>query len=368
MMRRILAICFVLLSLVCSVPARATIIGHVEADGVTSLPQVMMDLVGDQRWLFAHASVGANMVEGMTALHTENATRYQLVFQTYGDGSQIYPPPAVTVPGTVYDAPRGNPGWSAKFAMFDSAVRNLGWRSPKIDIAMNKLCYIDTDADVSAYLTSMTALESGYPATVFVYMTMPLQSGSGADGANILATNYNNAVRAHCAAAGRILLDIADIESYDTSGNHNTFVYQGHTYERMWSGYTTDGGHLNALGSRRVALGWYAAAAAIGNTSSVETDADLNDGLAIRGIAPNPSAGSATILFRLPVAGVARMDLHDPQGRLVATLVDEVLPAGEHTIAWSGHDARGAHLPAGVYLLLLRTGDGIRSRTLTLVR
>jgi hypothetical protein len=368
MMRQILAASLLLVSLMSAGTTRATIIGHVEADGVTSLPQTTMDSIGDQRWLFAHASVGANMVDGMTTLHGENALRYQLVFQTYGDGSQIYPPPAVTVPGTVYDAPRGNPGWAAKFAMFDNAVRNLGWRSPKIDIAMNKLCYIDTDADANAYIASMTALESSYPATVFVYTTMPLQSGAGADGANILATNYNNAVRAHCAGPGRILLDIADIESYDTSGNHNTFVYLGHTYERMWSGYTTDGGHLNALGSRRVALGWYAAAAAIGNTSGVGTGETLDGGLTISAIAPNPTAGSTIIHFQLPSAGSLRLELYDPQGRFVATLADERVQAGVHAIAWNGRDRNGEALPAGVYLVLLRTDDGIRSRTLTLVR
>jgi hypothetical protein len=58
--------------------------------------------------------------------------------------------------------------------------------------------------------------------------------------------------------------------------------------------------------------------------------------------------------------------VHDVQGRLVATLRDEPMEAGGHTVSWSGLDERGAPAPAGVYLAVL-TANGER-RTQRLVR
>lgn len=255
----------ILTALVLTLPlaGNGATIGHQDVAGVASLPQSAMDAIGQQKWLFTHASVGGNMIEGMQALNASNPNRYQLVVDVYGDWDNVSPPPAITVSGTIYDAPRGNPGWEQKFVKFDQAVRNLGWRAPKIGIAMDKLCYIDQDANAAAYIASMTALERDFPGTVFVYTTMPLESGVDADWANILRTDYNNAVRAHCQTNNRVLLDIADIESHNPAGNPVTFSSEGKTYQRMYSAYTTDGGHLNALGQQRVALGWYATAAAL---------------------------------------------------------------------------------------------------------
>jgi hypothetical protein len=347
--------------------AGATVAGHAEADLVPSLPQSVMDSVGEQKWLFAHASVGGNMIDGMEALHFESAGRYRLVFATAGDGGQIYPPPNPTVPGTVYDGSRGNPGWAAKVAMFDDAVRDLGWRAPVVGAAMDKLCYIDTDADVAVYLASMTALEADFPATDFIYTTMPLQSGAGANWENVLATTYNQAVRLHCAGAERILLDIADIECHDPDGNHITFLYNGQVYERMWSGYTSDGGHLNALGARRVALGWYYAAAVIAGAGSAVPEASGALTPGIVSIAPNPAHAGAAIGFRLDAPGRAEVVLLDPRGRLVARLLESDLSDGPHSVTWNGRGLEGRRAPAGVYLALLRAG-GLESVRRLVVR
>lgn len=346
----------VMISLLLAGPAGATVIGHADIDGVPTLPLSTMDAIGELRWLFTHASVGANMLDGMAVLHSGDPGRYQLGSYTVGDWNQVYPPPTPTVPGTIYDGARGNPGWAAKFAMFDDAVRNLGWHQPAVDVAMDKLCYIDPDADVSVYLATMTALESDYPATRFVYMTMPIQSGANMDWSNLLAMNYNEAVRAHCAGPSRVLLDIADIESHDPSGNPITFTYEGQTYQRMWSGYTTDGGHLNSVGARRVALGWYGAGAAIvGGESGVPPL--FAAGAGITAIAPNPSRGDTVIRFRLPRDSRVELSLFDLEGREVRRLMNARLARGDHAESWDGRDAAGRFLPAGVYFARLRSGE-----------
>ncbi len=257
------ALCVVVLALA---PAAglAQVVDHADVDGVATLPQAVMDSIGQQRWLFTHASVGGNMCDGLVELHTQNAARYQLVLGSvdFDDpGQSADPPPAPTTPGTVYECWRGNPGWSAKVAIFDNSVRNAGWHQTAVDVALDKMCYIDQDADAATYLASMDALAADFPTTVMVYATMPLMTGEDAD--NVLRNQYNQAVRDHCLGTGALLFDIADMEAFDPAGNPQTFQYGGETYQKLYAGYTDDGGHLNAAGRQRVALGWYAVAATL---------------------------------------------------------------------------------------------------------
>jgi hypothetical protein len=198
-------------------------------------------------------------------------------------------------------------------------------------------------------------------------MTMPIQSGANMDWSNILAMNYNEAVRTHCTGASRVLLDIADIECHDPSGNPVTFTSGGHVYQRMWSGYTSDGGHLNSVGARRVALGWYAAGAAIaGGGSNVPPPPEAVAG-GITSIAPNPARPETVIRFRLDQPGRAELALYDLSGRALGRLVDAELPAGEHVAAWDGRDAATRILPAGVYFARLRIGEITSTRRVALV-
>ena len=245
--------------------ASAMVIDHnsIVIVSVDSLPQSTMDAIGQQKWFFTHASVGGNMINGLNDLHTANSTRYQLQTSSVGYNDSLQQadyPPASTTPGSVYECNRGNPGSSEKFLIFYESVK-CGWQSPKVDFVMDKLCYIDQNADVNSYLYWMSSQESypSYAGTTFVYTTMPLTTGE--DSNNILRNQYNDAVRDYCIAHDRLLFDIADIEAYDPTGNPITFAYDNQTYQKLYSGYTSDGGHLNTVGRQRVAMGWYAVAA-----------------------------------------------------------------------------------------------------------
>jgi hypothetical protein len=88
---------------------------------------------------------------------------------------------------------------------------------------------------------------------------MPLTTDT--DSNNVLRNQYNAAVRSYCTSHNSLLFDIADIEAFSPAGIASTFVSGGTTYQRLYSGYTTDGGHLNSLGAQQVAIGWYAVAA-----------------------------------------------------------------------------------------------------------
>ncbi len=157
--------------------AQAQIVDHSFVDLVATYPQSTMDAIGTQRWLFTHASVGGNMVSGMEALHSADSVHYQLdpLPVGYLDGElRVADPPDPTAAGTVYECQRGNPGWASKFEIFDNSVRVSGWHLPAVDVAMDKLCYIDQNASATTYLATMAALETAFPTTRFVYTTMPL--------------------------------------------------------------------------------------------------------------------------------------------------------------------------------------------------
>jgi len=73
---------------------------------------------------------------------------------------------------------------------------------------------------------------------------------------------------------------------------------------------------------------------------------------------PNPFRGKTALHYALPSAAVVRLRIFDSQGRQVATLVDGEKPAGPHSATWSGRDAFGAPVSAGVYYARLEA-DGV---------
>ena len=83
---------------------------------------------------------------------------------------------------------------------------------------------------------------------------------------------------------------------------------------------------------------------------------------------PNPAQNSARIGFVLPRADRVSLRLFDVMGRQVATLVDGSLPAGAHSVVWSGEFGGGRPAPAGTYFYRLETPEGALSRRLVLLR
>ena len=62
------------------------------------------------------------------------------------------------------------------------------------------------------------------------------------------------------------------------------------------------------------------------------------------------------------------MRLYDVSGRLVRTLADGDLAAGEQRLRWDGNDDRGRALASGVYYLRVETADAVKGAAISLVR
>ena len=222
---------------------------------VTNLAAGEIEKLGQLKWYFAHASVGENMMEGIADLNKADGR----VFPVRAASADSRPP-ATTQPGIIYEENRGNPGWKSKLDKFHDAIAH-GWKFPAVDVAMNKLCYIDQLASAPYYINSMTNLESISPKTTLVYMTMPLTTAADAD--NYLRNGFNTRVREWCRSRGRVLFDIADIEAHAATGVPCEFKHHGKICQCLCGDYTTDGGHLNAQGRQLVAKGFYALGAAL---------------------------------------------------------------------------------------------------------
>lgn len=261
-------------------------VGHAEAAAATNLAPEVIAKIGRLRWFFTHASVGGNLITGMNVLHQGNPSRYPLAIYNYdgqnGDGDyhgavatagseggadyRASGQPSSTSNGVIYECLRGNPDWANKLTCFSNSLLQSGWRFPRVNVAMDKFCWIDPYADPDDYCAMMSDLEGRFPQTLIVYMTIPLTTetaGSENDNRNA----FNRTVRAYCIENGKWLLDIADLEAWTTNGMQQTYIGGGVTNQLMYSGYAVDAGggdyHLNAAGRRQAALGWYGLAGAL---------------------------------------------------------------------------------------------------------
>lgn len=78
---------------------------------------------------------------------------------------------------------------------------------------------------------------------------------------------------------------------------------------------------------------------------------------------PNPFNPRTTITFSIPREGHVELSVYDIRGRRVGTLMNETVPAGEHSLVFSPDD-----LASGVYFYKLKAPGFEQVRRLVLVR
>ena len=83
---------------------------------------------------------------------------------------------------------------------------------------------------------------------------------------------------------------------------------------------------------------------------------------------PNPFNPSTTISFSLADAGRITLSIVDLKGRRVATLVDDVQPAGDHSVVWNGREDSGRQAASGMYFVTLQSGDRVVTRKIALLK
>ena len=69
---------------------------------------------------------------------------------------------------------------------------------------------------------------------------------------------------------------------------------------------------------------------------------------------PNPFNPNIQIFYQMPATGNLAIKIYDVRGRLVRTLVDQVVTAGGTKLVWNGRDSRGREVSSGVYFWVAR--------------
>ena len=203
--------------------------------------------VAHERVYFGHQSVGAQILQGVKELSTKEG-----------------------VPVFIKDEfvpENGEP--LHKLASFKASVG----AGSRYDVALVKFCYVDINANTDAaalfdhYRQAINELRARNPRTVFVHATLPLttvQTGPKAwvkrligrspygTVENVKRDEYNRLLRATYAGREPIF-DLARIESTAPDGTLVTVTWDGITAPVLSPAYTTDGGHLNAVGRARAA-------------------------------------------------------------------------------------------------------------------
>lgn len=104
--------------------------------------------------------------------------------------------------------------------------------------------------------------------------------------------------------------------------------------------------------------------ASFGNLTGVEIqDNEIPVTFDLRQNFPNPFNPSTQIQFSVPTTSHVTMNIYDALGRLVNTLVNGELIAGNYNVIWNGRNSYGSQCASGIYFyqLLTSTSDGQRS-------
>ena len=209
----------ILFSLICIINAKSRYIvaDHNVIKNFDIVPDSLLSKAIPLRLMLRHASIGAQIDLGLDCIQ----------------GTRTNPKECTLFPQYKYDRrnwdlqPRDNSGWYGKVDDFITQVQE---QLDSFDVFSFKFCYLDgidgldhcsKPNDIIKpwnYLKDkMEWLEAKFPAKKIIWWTIPLtQSGQQC------TDSLNKRIRQYAKENGKYLFDIADIESYDTTGTHLT--------------------------------------------------------------------------------------------------------------------------------------------------
>ena len=231
---------------------------------IHDVPSAQWQQLAKSKIFWGHQSVGSNIIGGLQELLSANAQiplKVEAVKQPY----------TLAIGTLSHDHVGTNGDPSSKIKDFVRIVE--GGVGAQVDTAFFKFCFIDfngkTDVQqvCTEYKKALQGLKAKYPAIQFMHATVPLVKvetgpkawvkkilGRTLDGTkdNVKRHEFNEMLRAEYSGKDPIF-DIAKYESTRPDGSRETFELDGKRYFALVPAYTSDGGHLNTLGSRYLA-------------------------------------------------------------------------------------------------------------------
>lgn len=234
------------------------------APAPTTLDSAVLATLADKRVFFGHQSVGENILSGVNALLAGQSVAVDWKIHAIDHPGQI------AGPGLYHVKVGRNRDPLSKIAAFEDILVTQG-AGARLDAAVLKLCYVDFQKDtpvepvLGAYTAAVERIQAAHPHLRIVHTTCPLTTHvqglksrvrnlvSG-DRYNMNRATYNRGITGRYAANGNVF-DLAAVESTAPDGTRWQHRFRGAEFHSLHPSYTYDGGHLNAEGSRRAAVG-----------------------------------------------------------------------------------------------------------------
>ncbi len=83
---------------------------------------------------------------------------------------------------------------------------------------------------------------------------------------------------------------------------------------------------------------------------------------------PNPFNPTTNIRFSLPQEEHVRLHIFDITGKLVKTLIDEAITAGNREIEWDGTNIDGQKVASGLYLYRMQAGNYVMTKKMVMMK
>jgi hypothetical protein len=238
--------------------------GESETGKMPAISKASIDKVFQKKIYFGHQSVGNNILGGVLSVAQDQANNI----------INIQDVETINESGPAFFHSRAGRNRDPK-SKIDDFRQTIGKRfSGNLDVAFLKFCYVDItkDSDLEEifryYKKSLDELKKEFPDITFVHLTVPLKTNNAswkttvkkwmgksdlweyAD--NIQRNRFNEMILKEYQGKEPVF-DLAAVESTRPDGRRETFTFKGETYFALAKEYTSDGGHLNDLGSRKVA-------------------------------------------------------------------------------------------------------------------
>ena len=83
---------------------------------------------------------------------------------------------------------------------------------------------------------------------------------------------------------------------------------------------------------------------------------------------PNPFNPVTRIDFELPATEKVEISVFGLDGRRIVKLMDGALPAGRHSVIWTGRNEQGEIVASGTYFYRLKAGSFTKTCKMTLLK
>jgi lysophospholipase L1-like esterase len=220
-----------------------------------------LETVAAARILFAHQSVGRNILAGLEAISADAGVPLLI--------EEIESVPSQPGPGLFHANVGRNGDYESKCAAFEQLLSQPD--TPSYDVALLKFCYTDLGRGIGVeaaemlnrYADVIETIQRDKPETRIVHATMPLRSHPTglkaavkrligreipADQDNQLRNAFNALLRDKYADTP--LFDIAAIESTRADGSRSFVDMDGRPSYTLAPEFTDDGGHLTPPAQR----------------------------------------------------------------------------------------------------------------------